>query len=68
MQETIMTYENQRVHFDKMLKSYKSYLDLYKFFNHGSLKGATPFADFYWLHHYFFRHKKVNSLGSRSAL
>lgn len=34
---------------------YKDYLELYRFFNAGSLKGATKFADFYWIHSYLHR-------------
>lgn len=55
----MMTYETQRVFFDKLTKKYIDYLELYKFFNHGSLEGCTNFADFYWIHSYIHRHSNL---------
>ena len=40
-------YENQRVHFNKIVEMYLDYVRLYKFFNNGSIVGKTPFAQFY---------------------
>lgn len=50
-------YETKRENFDKLLKMYFEYLDLYRFFNGGKTGGETPFADFYWKYHYFYKHK-----------
>ena len=62
------SYENQRVYFERIAKMYRDYLRLYRFFNHGSFEGCTTFDEFYWLHHYYYRHKSVAAMGSRSAL
>ena len=51
-----ISYENQRVLFDKLLKKYTDYLELYKAINNGSLKGATPFEQFYWRMTYLSRY------------
>ena len=64
----MVAYENQRVNFDRIARMYREYLTLYRFFNHGSTKGATPFDEFYWVHHYYARHSQVQSMDSRSAL
>lgn len=32
----------------KLRKKYVEYCELYRFFNHGSLEGVTPFDQFYW--------------------
>ena len=52
----MISYETQRVFFDSICKMYREYLDLYKFFNHGSTKGCTDFAQFYWVHSYLYRY------------
>ena len=51
----MFSYENSREYFNNIVKMYKDYLELYRFFNAGSLKGATKFADFYWIHSYLHR-------------
>jgi len=43
-----ISYENQRVIYDKIRIQYKEYLALYKEFNNGSIDGATDFGKFYW--------------------
>ena len=43
-----VTYENQRVNFDEIVKKYKDYIALYRVFNNGSVEGITSFDDFYW--------------------
>jgi hypothetical protein len=58
-----ISYENTRVHFDKILKIYKDYLDLYKEFNDGSLQGATPFDEFYWRMTYFSKYQDRRNFG-----
>jgi len=55
----MISYETQRVFFDSIVKMYKDYLSLYKFFNHGSLEGCTGFAQFYWVHSYLYRHSDL---------
>lgn len=52
-----MMMESRREEFNKIVKMYRQYLALYKFFNHGYLEGATPFIQFYWIHHYIYKHK-----------
>ncbi|MBI2602743.1 MAG: hypothetical protein HYW48_06785 [Deltaproteobacteria bacterium] len=52
-----MMMESRREEFNKIVEMYKKYLALYKFFNHGKFVGATPFRDFYWVHHYLYKHK-----------
>lgn len=52
----MISYQIQRVNFERIVKAYKSYLVLYRYFNHGSTKGCTSFGDFYWLQTYLFRH------------
>ncbi len=49
-------YESQREIFNKIVRDYKDYIALYKFFNHGSIDGATPFAKFYWRIIYYSKH------------
>ncbi len=46
-----------RTEFEKLIKMYKSYLALFRYFNHGDVRGYVNFADFYWMHHYYYRHK-----------
>lgn len=41
-------YEGTKEHFNKLKKQYEEYMDLYRFFNNGSLEGVTPFDEFYW--------------------
>lgn len=43
-----MSYENQRVLYDKIRKQYTEYLAIYSEFNNGSIEGATDFGKFYW--------------------
>lgn len=52
-----ITYENQRHHFDKIVKRYHDYLALYKSINNGSLKGYTTFDEFYWRMTYISRYE-----------
>ncbi len=51
-----MTYENKRVIFTVILKKYRDYLELYRAVNNGSIKGVTPFQDFYWQYTYYSRY------------
>lgn len=52
-----MIYDTNRENFDKLLKKYKEYLQLYKSFNNGSAQGATPFEAFYWRFTYSIRYE-----------
>ena len=51
-----MSYENQRVHFEKIVIHYKEYVKMYRILNRGSVEGITPFAFFYWQTVYFSKH------------
>jgi len=53
-------FGTSRAHFEKMQKMYLDYVVLYKFFNRGHLSGVCNFADFYWMHHYHWKHKINN--------
>ncbi len=59
-----ITYENQRVVFDVLMRKYRDYLDLYKMFNNGSLRGATTFDEFYWRMTYFSKYHDRRNFGS----
>ena len=50
------SYENRRIVFNVILKKYKDYLELYRAVNNGSIKGVTPFQDFYWHYTYYSRY------------
>ena len=45
--------------YKKIKKIYFDYLELYRFFNHGSLNGAASFSDFYWMQVYKYPYSKV---------
>ena len=49
-------YQNQREHFEKILKKYWEYVALYKKINNGSLKGVAIFDEFYWRYTYYSRY------------
>lgn len=51
-------YENRRDQFDKIVKKYKEYIALYRFFNKGSAEGITPFNEFYLEQCYYSVHRK----------
>lgn len=53
----MVTYETNRENFDKIVKKYKDYVALYKYFNNGSVKGITPFEVFYWRFTYLMRYE-----------
>ena len=42
-----MSYTNQRDHFEKLLKKFFEYLELYADFNGGSIEGAATYDEFY---------------------
>lgn len=52
------TYETSREEFQKIVRQYKEYLHLYRFFNGGSTKGVTPFDLFYLNQIYYAYHDK----------
>lgn len=58
----MIAYETRRANFEKIVQMYKDYLRLYRFFNHGSIEGASDFQGFYWTYHYYYIHTKENSL------
>ncbi|MFK7871722.1 MAG: hypothetical protein AB8C84_00930 [Oligoflexales bacterium] len=45
-------YESSREKFNLIVKQYKSYLDLYRLINGGSIEGAVRFVEFYWMQTY----------------
>lgn len=59
-----MGYENQRVVFDKLVKKYEEYVRLYKFINHGSIEGITPFDQFYWRMVYWAKYSDRRGFGN----
>jgi hypothetical protein len=60
-----ITYENQRVHFDLIVKKYKDYIALYRLFNNGSVQGITTFGDFYWRMTYLSKYQDGKQVGSQ---
>ena len=48
-------YKTSRKEFLKIIKLYREYLDLYRFFNQGSHEGAVPFDEFYWAHQFEYK-------------
>lgn len=54
-------YESSRNNFNKLLESYNNYVALYKLFNNGSSKGATPFGVFYMRFTYYVRYEVSQS-------
>jgi hypothetical protein len=63
----MIAYETQREYFNKILKMYLDYVKLYKFFNHGSIRGKTKFEDFYWLHTYYYRNASIEAKSNRAV-
>lgn len=61
-----ITYENQRVVFDTILKKYNAYRALYKLVNNGSLQGVTGFDDFYWSTVYLTKYADPRSVGNNN--
>jgi hypothetical protein len=59
-----ITYENQRVVFDTIVRRYKEYIDLYRSLNEGSVEGLTPFDEFYWRMVYFSKYQDRKSYGT----
>lgn len=59
-----ITYENQRVNFDVIVRRYKEYVALYRVFNNGSIQGLCTFDDFYWRMTYFSRYQDRKNFGS----
>jgi hypothetical protein len=55
--------EVTREHFDKLLKKYYDYVELYRFFNNGSLRGVTPFDEFYWRMTYNVKYQDISKIG-----
>ena len=59
-------YENQRVHFDRLLAKYKEYLNIYREFNGGSLVGATTLGEFYMRMTYYSKYHDRRNFGHNS--
>lgn len=51
-------YETSRVEFEKLVLAYRNYQQLYRWLNAGSLRGSTPFVDYYWRRIYYHRHMR----------
>ncbi len=56
--------EVTREHFDKLLKKYEQYCDLYRYFNGGSLDGVTPLGEFYWRLTYHVKYQDPSKVGN----
>jgi hypothetical protein len=59
-----ITYENQRVVFDTIVRRYKDYIALYRLFNNGSVDGLTSFDEFYWRMVYVSKYQDRKSFGT----
>ena len=59
-----ITYENQRVVFDVIVRKYKEYIALYRLVNGGSVDGLTPFDQFYWRMVYFSKYQDRRNFGT----
>jgi hypothetical protein len=62
-----ITYENQRVVFDVILRKYKEYVALYKLVNNGSLQGVTGFDDFYWRMTYLAKYQDTRTVSNSTV-
>ena len=54
-----MSFEVRRENFEKILKKYKEYVDLYRMVNHGSEEGVTTFDEFYLRLTYYDRYNNA---------
>ncbi len=59
-----ITYENQRVMFERLSRTYKEYIALYRSFNNGSSEGLTTFDEFYWRMTYISKYSDRRSFGN----
>lgn len=59
-----MEYETNRENFEKIIKNYLSYVDLYKTVNGGSSEGIVPFDEFYWLHNYHVKYEDPSRIAT----
>jgi hypothetical protein len=59
-----ITYENQRVNFDVIVRKYHDYIALYRQFNNGSVQGLTPFDEFYWRMVYLSKYQDRKNFGT----
>lgn len=59
-----MDYEVQRDHFDKIVKAYKDYLNLYMLVNGGEVEGASEFGEFYMRFTYYGKYATVDEIQS----
>ena len=60
-------YEVNRDNFNKIIKKYEEYVELYTLVNGGSREGLTPFSTFYWRYTFHVRYqdnKLANSVGN----
>lgn len=62
-----ITYENQRVVFDVILRKYWEYVALYKMLNNGSTAGVTGFDDFYWRMTYLAKYQDQRNLSNSTV-
>jgi hypothetical protein len=62
----LMNYNTQRDNFNKVYKLYMDYLEIYRYFNHGTIRGCTNFRDFYWLHTYHIRSMSLTDKFNRN--
>jgi hypothetical protein len=59
-----ISYENQRVIFDSIVRRYKEYIALYRSLNNGSVEGLTTFDEFYWRMIYFSKYQDRKNFGT----
>jgi len=58
--------ETTREHFNVIVQKYMDYLNLYRYFNNGSMEGITPFDQFYWRMTYYVKYHDTTKIGSNS--
>jgi hypothetical protein len=58
-----MSFEVRRENFEKLLKKYKEYIELYRLVNNGSTEGVTSFDEFYLRLTYYDRYNNALKIG-----
>lgn len=59
-----MDYETKRDQFDRIVKAYKEYINLYRFVNNGEIDGVSDFGDFYMRFTFYGRYNGSNEIQS----
>lgn len=58
-----MSFEVRRENFEKLLKKYNEYVELYRLVNNGSIDGVTSFDEFYLRLTYYDRYSNALKIG-----